>query len=166
MNSVYHQEMKDIVQRVMDPSLDITEKRLLQDQFRNFDHGGDNDFSGINYRDLIDKLTDPKTPDLEYKPSLKALLEGDLDQEKKNLVTDIISCKNENQKAQLVKSFKALFDREKQEKERAKKEKVEAKAAKKRAKAELEANLLKFDDDGMTLILYLLYIYFFNLISL
>jgi len=152
MDSVYHQEMKDLVQRIVDPSLDITKKRELQDQFRNFDHGGDNDYSGIDYKDLIDKLIDPNLPDLEYKPSLKAMLEGGLDQEKKNLVTDIISCQNANQKAQLVRSFKALFDREKEEKERAKKGKLEAKEAKKRAKAELEANLLKFNDDGMTLI--------------
>merc|ERR1719489_469321 len=83
---------------------------------------------------------------------MKALLDGDLDQDKKNMVSAIISCQNKDQKSKMVKRFKSLFDREKEEREKAERERKEAKAAKERAKAELEANLLKFDDDGMTLI--------------
>ena len=152
MDSVYHPKMKELAQRIVDPELDITQRRKLKEEFRNFDHGGANDYSDINYKELIDKLLDPNLPDLEYKPTMKALLDGDLDQDKKNMVSTIISCQNKDQKAKMVKRFKSLFDREKEEKEKAERERAEAKAAKERAKAELEANLLKFDDDGMTLI--------------
>ena len=152
MDSVYHPKMKELAQRIVDPELDISQRRKLKEEFRNFDHGGANDYSDINYKELIDKLLDPNLPDLEYKPTMKALLDGDLDQDKKNMVSAIISCQNKDQKAKMVKRFKSLFDREKEEKEKAERERAEAKAAKERAKAELEANLLKFDDDGMTLI--------------
>jgi len=152
MESVYHPEMKSLAQKIVDPELNISERRKLKEQFRNFDHGGANDYSEVNYKELIDKLLDPNLPDLEYKPTMKALLDGDLDQDKKNMVSAIISCQNKDQKAKMVKRFKSLFDREKEEKEKAERERLEAKAAKERAKAELEANLLTFDDDGMTLI--------------
>ena len=152
MDSVYHPEMKELAQKIVDPELDIVERRKLKEKFRNFDHGGANDYSEVNYKDLIDKLLDPNLPDHEYKPTMKALLDGDLDQDKKNMVSAIISCQNKDQKANMVKRFKSLFDREKEERERALKDRAEAKAAKERAKAELEANLLKFSDDGMTLI--------------
>ena len=88
------------------------------------------------YKDLIDKFLDPNLPDHEYKPTMKALLDGDLDQDKKNMVSAIISCQNKDQKAKMVKRFKSLFDREKEEKEKAERERAEAKAAKERAKAE------------------------------
>ena len=142
MDSVYHPQMKELAQKIVDPELDIVERRKLREQFRNFDHGGANDYSEVNYKELIDKFLDPNLPDQEYKPTMKALLDGDLDQDKKNMVSAIISCQNKDQKANMVKRFKSLFDREKEEKERALKERAEAKRAKEREKAELEANLL------------------------
>ena len=152
MDSVYHPQMKELAQKIVDPELDIVERRKLKEKFRNFDHGGANDYSEVNYKDLIDKFLDPDLPDHDYKPTMKALLDGDLDQDKKNMVSAIISCQNKDQKANMVKRFKSLFDREKEDRERALKERAEAKAAKEKAKSELEANLLKFSDDGMTLI--------------
>ena len=152
MDSVYHPQMKELAQKIVDPDLDLAERRKLKEKFRNFDHGGANDYADVNYKDLIDKLLDPNLPDVEYKPTMKALLDGDLDQDKKNMVSAIISCQNKEQQSKMVKRFKSLFDREKEEREKAERERKEAKAAKERAKAELEANLLKFDDDGMTLI--------------
>ena len=153
LDSVYHPEMKKLAERIVDPEIDYGEKRRLMEEFRNFNHGGANDFKGVDYTALIDKFVDPNLPDHEYKPTMKALLEGDLDQEKKNMVIDIINTNDKDQKANKVKRFKSFFDREKEEKERAEKERKAAIAAKKKAKEELEANLLVFTDDGMQLIM-------------
>ena len=152
--AVKHQEMKDLIQGLADQDLSLEEKNNMKERFMQFDHEGtnDNDPTEINYKELLDKLLDPKLPEPEYKPTLKALLEGDLEQEKKNMISSIINCQNKDQKANMVKRFKSLFDREKDEAERAKREKMENKAAKKAARAKMEENLLKFEDDGMTLI--------------
>ena len=91
LDSVYHPEMKKLAERIVDPEIDYGEKRRLMEEFRNFNHGGANDFKGVDYTALIDKFVDPNLPDHEYKPTMKALLEGDLDQEKKNMVIDIIN---------------------------------------------------------------------------
>ena len=153
MDSVYHPEMKKMAQRIVDPELDISDKRRLMEEFRTFNHGGDNDYKNVDYNALLDKFLDPNTPDHEYKPTMKALLEGDLDQEKKNMVINIINCVDADKKANMVKRFKSFFDREKEEKERLEKERKIAKAAKEKAKRELEQNLLVFDDDGMQLVM-------------
>ena len=152
--AVKHQEMKDLIQGLADQDLSLEEKNNMKERFMQFDHEGtnDNDPTEINYKELLDKLLDPKLPEPEYKPTLKALLEGDLEQEKKNMISSIINCQNKDQKANMVKRFKSLFDREKDEAERAKREKMENKAARKAARAKMEENLLKFEDDGMTLI--------------
>merc|ERR1719221_1181088 len=144
MDSVPHPEMKKLAQKIVDPELDVVEKRKVMEEFKNFDHGGENDFTKVDYNELIDKFIDPNLPDHEYKPTMKALLDGDLDQEKKNMIIDIINTpKSEREKiANKVKRFKSFFDREREEKEKAERERREAKAKKEREKAELEANLL------------------------
>ena len=155
MDSVSHPDMKKLAERIVDPELGLGEKRALMEDFRNFDHGGANSFKDVDYTVLIDKFIDPNLPDHEYKPTMKALLDGDLDQEKKNMIIDIINTpKTERDKiANKVKRFKSFFDREREEKERAEKERKEAKAKREKEKADLEANLLVFTDDGMTLIM-------------
>ena len=155
MDSVSHPDMKKLAERIVDPELGLGEKRALMEDFRNFDHGGANSFKDVDYTVLIDKFIDPNLPDHEYKPTMKALLDGDLDQEKKNMIIDIINTpKTEREKiANKVKRFKSFFDREREEKERAERERKEAKAKREKEKAELEANLLVFTDDGMTLIM-------------
>ena len=150
--AVRHQEMKDLVQEFANQDLSLEEKNNLKERFMNFDHEANQDPSEVNYKELLDKLLDPTLPDSEYKPTLKALLEGDLEQEKKKMVSAIINCQNKDQKANMVKRFKSYFDREREEAERAKRAKTEAKAAKKAARAKMEENLLKFEDDGLTLI--------------
>ena len=160
MDSVPHPEMKKLAQRIVDPELDQGEKRKLMNDFKNFDHGGENDFSAVNYNELIDKFLDPDLPDHEYKPTMKALLEGDLDQDRKNQVVNIINCHDKEQKANMVKRFKSSFEKDKEEKEKAEAEKAaEMLARQKRAAekaAELKINLLDFSDDGMTLIMRML----------
>ena len=155
MDSVSHPDMKKLAERIVDPELGLGEKRKLMEDFRNFDHGGANSFADVDYTVLIDKFIDPNLPDHEYKPTMKALLDGDLDQEKKNMIIDIINTpKTEREKiANKVKRFKSFFDREREEKERAERERKEAKAKRDKEKAELEANLLVFTDDGMTLVM-------------
>ena len=155
MDSVSHPEMKKLAERIVDPELGLGDKRKLMEDFRKFDHGGANDYKDVDYTVLIDKFIDPNLPDHEYKPTMKALLDGDLDQEKKNMIIDIINTpKSEREKiANKVKRFKSFFDREREEKEKAERERREVKAKKEREKAELEANLLVFEDDGMTLIM-------------
>ena len=155
MDSVSHPDMKKLAERIVDPELGLGEKRKLMEDFRNFDHGGANSFADVDYTVLIDKFIDPNLPDHEYKPTMKALLDGDLDQEKKNMIIDIINTpKTEKEKiANKVKRFKSFFDREREEKERAEKERKEAKAKREKEKADLEANLLVFTDDGMTLVM-------------
>ena len=155
MDSVSHPDMKKLAERIVDPELGLGEKRALMEDFRNFDHGGANSFKDVDYTVLIDKFIDPNLPDHEYKPTMKALLDGDLDQEKKNMIIDIINTpKTEREKiANKVKRFKSFFDREREEKERAEKERKEAKAKREKEKADLEANLLVFTDDGMTLVM-------------
>ena len=155
MDSVSHPDMKKLAERIVDPELGLGEKRKLMEDFRNFDHGGANSFADVDYTVLIDKFIDPNLPDHEYKPTMKALLDGDLDQEKKNMIIDIINTpKTEREKiANKVKRFKSFFDREREEKERAERERKEAKAKREKEKAELEANLLVFTDDGMTLVM-------------
>lgn len=160
MDSVPHPEMKKLAQRIVDPELDQGEKRKLMNEFKNYDHGGENDFSAVNYNELIDKFLDPDLPDHEYKPTMKALLEGDLDQDRKNQVVNIINCHDKEQKANMVKRFKSSFEKDKEEKEKAEAEKAaEILARQKRAAekaAELKINLLEFSDDGMTLIMRML----------
>ena len=158
MLAVRHQEMKDLVLGFVDQDLSLEEKKTMKERFRCFDHEGPDDQreAEIDYKELIEKLLDPKLPESEYKPTLQALLEGDLEQDKKNLVSAIISCQNNDQRANMVKRFKSSFDREKEEVERAKREKLEAKAAKKAARAKMEEDLLKFEDDGLQLIMKLL----------
>ena len=124
MDSVPHPEMKKLAQRIVDPELDQGEKRKLMNDFKNFDHGGENDFSAVNYNELIDKFLDPDLPDHEYKPTMKALLEGDLDQDRKNQVVNIINCHDKEQKANMVKRFKSSFEKDKEEKERQKQKKL------------------------------------------
>merc|ERR1719431_1677751 len=104
------------------------------EDFRNFDHGGANSFADVDYTVLIDKFIDPNLPDHEYKPTMKALLDGDLDQEKKNQVIEIINCHDKEQKAKMVKRFKSSFDRDKEEKERAEAERAKELEAKRLAK--------------------------------
>ena len=94
MDSVPHPEMKKLAQQIVDPSLDQGEKRKLMAEFKNFDHGGENNFNNVDYNELLDKFLDPNLPDHEYKPTMKALLEGDLDQERKDQVVNIINCHN------------------------------------------------------------------------
>jgi len=159
MDSVPHPEMKKLAQKIVDPELDVVEKRKVMEEFKNFDHGGENDFTKVDYNELIDKFIDPNLPDHEYKPTMKALLEGDLDQERKNQVIEIINCHDKEQKAKMVKRFKSSFDRDKEEKERAeaeRKKELEAKRLAKLKAKEEEANLLVFTDDGMTLIMRML----------
>eukprot|EP00092_Neocalanus_flemingeri_P000546 GFUD01000580.1.p1 GENE.GFUD01000580.1~~GFUD01000580.1.p1 ORF type:complete len:538 (+),score=186.53 GFUD01000580.1:54-1667(+) len=160
MDSVPHPEMKKLAQRIVDPELDQGEKRKLMNEFKNFEHGGDNDFSAVNYNELIDKFLDPNLPDHEYKPTMKALLEGDLDQDRKNQVVNIINCHDKEQKANMVKRFKSSFEKDKEEKERAdkeaEKEKAAARIARENKENELKINLLEFSDDGMTLVMRML----------
>merc|ERR1712227_724851 len=66
------------------------------------------------------------------------------------MVVNIIGCQDKDRKAAMVKRFKSYFDKEKEKAEKARKA---AKAAKEKEKAEMEANLLVFTDDGMTLIM-------------
>merc|ERR1719186_1188281 len=136
--------MKKLAQRIVDPELDIGEKRKLMNEFKHYEHGGANDFSEVNYNELIDKFLDPNLPDHEYKPTMKALLEGDLDQERKNQVVNIINCHDKEQKANMVKRFKSSFEKDKEEKAKEKKEN------------EPKINLLEFSDDGMTLVMRML----------
>jgi len=159
MDSVPHPEMKKLAQKIVDPELDVVEKRKVMEEFKNFDHGGENDFTKVDYNELIDKFIDPNLPDHEYKPTMKALLEGDLDQERKNQVIEIINCHDKEQKAKMVKRFKSFFDRDREEKERAEAERAKELEAKRLAKLkakEEEANLLVFTDDGMSLIMKML----------
>ena len=159
MDSVPHPEMKKLAQKIVDPELDVVEKRKVMEEFKNFDHGGENDFTKVDYNELIDKFIDPNLPDYEYKPTMKALLEGDLDQERKNQVIEIINCHDKEQKAKMVKRFKSSFDRDREEKEREEAEKakeIEARRLAKLKAKEEEANLLVFNDDGMTLIMRML----------
>merc|ERR1711923_526219 len=121
--------MKKLAQRIVDPELDMAEKRRLMEEFKNFDHGGANDFKSVDYSELIDKFCDPNLPDHEYKPTMKALLDGDLDQEKKNYVINIIGCQDKEKKRAMVKRFKSFFDKEREEKEKAERERKAAKAA-------------------------------------
>ena len=85
--AVKHQEMKDLIQGFVDKDLSLEEKINLKERFRRFDHEGRNEerHSEVDYKELLDKLLDPKLPEPEYKPTLQALLEGDLNQEKKNM---------------------------------------------------------------------------------
>jgi len=160
MDSVPHPEMKKLAQSIVDPDLDQGEKRKLMNEFKHYDHGGANDFSEVNYNELIDKFLDPNLPDHEYKPTMKALLEGDLDQERKNQVVNIINCHDKEQKANMVKRFKSSFEKDKEEKEQAEKERAAAKLAKQKEKEnkenELKVNLLEFSDDGMILVMRML----------
>ena len=87
-----------------------------------------------------------------------ALLHGDLEQERKNVVQSIISCKDPEKKASLVKKFKNFWAKEREEKaarERELAELAEQRRAKKAAedlKNDIPENILEFSDDGMTLI--------------
>jgi len=159
MDCVPHLEMKALAQRIVDPSIDQAEKRRLMEEFRTFDHGGRNDFSEVDYCELMDKFLDPNLPDHEYKPTMKALIEGDLDQERKNQVSAIISCQDKEQKAKMVKRWKSSFEKEKEEKLQQEREIAAKRAEKKKKQNELKAkleNLLEFEDDGMTLIMRML----------
>ena len=82
--------MKKIAKKIINPALNQEQKRLLKEEFRNFDHGGANDLSGVDYEGLIDKFVNPNLADSEYKPTMMALLHGDLDQDKRNVVSSII----------------------------------------------------------------------------
>ena len=159
MDCVPHLEMKALAQRIVDPSIDQAEKRRLMEEFRTFDHGGRNDFSEVDYCELMDKFLDPNLPDHEYKPTMKALIEGDLDQERKNQVSAIITCQDKEQKAKMVKRWKSSFEKEKEEKLQQEREFAAKRAEKKKKQNELKAkleNLLEFEDDGMTLIMRML----------
>ena len=87
-----------------------------------------------------------------------ALLNGDLEQERKNVVQSIISCKDPEKKASLVKKFKNFWAKEREEKaarERELAELAEQRRAKKAAedlKHDIPENILEFSDNGMTLI--------------
>ena len=67
---------------------------------------------------------------------MMALLNGDLEQERKNVVQSIISCKDPEKKASLVKKFKNFWAKEREEK--AAREAVQEQKAE-RKKAEQEA---------------------------
>ena len=103
MDSVSHPEMKKLAQRIVDPELNPTQKRKLMEEFRNFDHGGANDLKNVDYNALLDKFLDPNCPDHEYKPTMKALLEGDLEQDKKNMIINIIGCQDKDKKTEATK---------------------------------------------------------------
>ena len=90
LETVTHPEMKKIAKKIINPSLNQEQKNLLKEEFRNFDHGGANDLSGVDYEALMDKFVDPNLADKEYKPTMMALMHGDLDQDKKNLVSSIV----------------------------------------------------------------------------
>ena len=85
-----------------------------------------------------------------------ALLNGDLEQERKNVVQSIISCKDPEKKASLVKKFKNFWAKEREERaarERELAELAEQRRAKKAAedlKHDIPENILEFSDNGMT----------------
>ena len=88
---------------------------------------------------MLDKLFDPNTPDLEYKPTMKKLLEGDLDSDKQSMVVNIINCKDEEQKPKMIKRFLNSFRKEPEI------ETVEAPKKKKAPEVEEEPGLVEGD---------------------
>ena len=117
-----------------------------------------NFLTGINIDPVQMTISIVSKPFSEYKPTMMALLNGDLEQERKNVVQSIISCKDPEKKASLVKKFKNFWAKEREEKaarERELAELAEQRRAKKAAedlKHDIPENILEFSDNGMTLI--------------
>ena len=53
--------MKNIAMQINNPMLNPEQKRLLREEFRKFDHGRENDLSGVNREVMMDKFAESRS---------------------------------------------------------------------------------------------------------